>query len=130
MIKLLGTSTTDKIYNTAIARSYTPEAAAAISATVFVESIGNTLITYRGDRYNKFAAYAEKVRSDPLSVDTQIAFIFDCMKDYNVSKIKYAKTIDDGVRAFNEDYLKKALNKDEFLKLITIANDINRVFVG
>ena len=34
MIQLLGTSITDKIYNTAISRQYTPEAAAAIAASI------------------------------------------------------------------------------------------------
>jgi hypothetical protein len=129
MIQLLGTSITDKIYNTAISRQYTPEAAAAIAATISLEVSGTTLIPYRGDRYRKYADYCERKDSNPQLPDTQIAFIFDNLSDYNTSKVKYAKTIDDAVRAFNEEYLKKALNTTEFLTLTILANEINRLFV-
>lgn len=129
MIQLLGTSITDKIYNTAISRQYTPEAAAAIAATISLEVSGTTLIPYKGDRYRKYADYCERKDSNPQLPDTQIAFIFDNLSDYNTSKVKYAKTIDDAVRAFNEEYLKKALNTTEFLTLTILANEINRLFV-
>jgi hypothetical protein len=129
MIQLLGTSITDKIYNTAISRQYTPEAAAAIAATISLEVSGTTLIPYKGDRYRKYADYCERKDSNPQLPDTQIAFIFDNLSDYNTSKVKYAKTIDDGVRAFNEEYLKKTLNTTEFLTLTILANEINRLFV-
>ena len=77
MITLLGTNITDKIYNTAISRQYTPEAAAAIAATISLEVSGITLISYRGDRYRKYADYSERKNSNPQLPDTQIAFIFD-----------------------------------------------------
>ncbi len=129
MITLLGTNITDKIYNTAISRQYTPEAAAAIAATISLEISGITLITYKGDRYRKYVDYSERKNSNPQFPDTQIAFIFDNLSDYNVSRIKYAKTIDDAVRAFNEEYLKKTLDTTEFLTLTILANEINRLFV-
>jgi len=129
MITLLGTSITDKIYNTAISRQYTPEAAAAIAATISLEVSGTTLIPYRGDRYRKYADYSKRKNSNSQLPDTQIAFIFDNLSDYNVSRIKHAKTIDDAVRAFNEEYLKKTLDTTEFLTLTILANEINRLFV-
>ena len=129
MITLLGTNITDKIYNTAISRQYTPEAAAAIAATISLEISGITLIPYRGDRYRKYADYSERKNSNPQLPDTQIAFIFDNLSDYNASRIKHAKTIDDAVRAFNEEYLKKTLDTTEFLTLTILANEINRLFV-
>jgi hypothetical protein len=128
--QVIGTSITDKIFNTAVFRGYSPESAAAIAATISVEGAGAELIPFRGERYKRYSQYCEKNNLNVLNPDSKIAYIFDDLTNYNASKIKYSRTVDEAITNFNEGYLGKTLNTTEFLTLAILANDLNKIFVG
>lgn len=133
MPEVIGTSVADKIYNTAISYGYSPEAAAAIIATISLENAGAELIRFKGLRLENYNKYCENEGVNPNLPDSKIAYLFYDFprnKNYFASKIKYAKTIDDAIRFFNEEYLGKSLNTSQFLTLAILANDINKIFVS
>ena len=133
MVEVVGTSIADKIYNTAIGYGYTPESAAAIIATISLENAGAELIRFKGQRFKQYNKFCERQGINPTIPDSKIAYLFydfPRSKNYFASKMKYAQTIDDAIRAFNEEYLGKSLNTTQFLTLAILANDINKIFVS
>lgn len=133
MVEVRGTSVADKIYNTAISYGYTPEAAAAIVATISIENAGAELIKFKGERFERYNLYCENEGVNPNLPDSKIAYIFYDLprnKNYSASRIKYSSTIDEAVRTFNQDYLNKTLTSTQFITLTILANDINKIFVS
>ena len=57
MTEIFGTSTFDRLFNAAISRGYSPEAAAAIGATISLENAGADLITFKGERQKRYLKY-------------------------------------------------------------------------
>jgi hypothetical protein len=133
MAEILGTSVTDKIFNTAIARGYTPESAAAIAATIILEGVGAELIRFKGDRFKRYAEFCDRNKLNLQLPDSKIAYIFYEMPrgvEYNAAKIRYAQTVDVAIKAFNENYLGKSLTTAQLLQLTILANDLIKIFVS
>tara|TARA_S200002703_G_C3634968_1_gene195003 strand:+ start:43 stop:450 length:408 start_codon:yes stop_codon:yes gene_type:complete len=133
MPEVNGTNITDKIFNTAISYGYSPEAAAAIAATIVIENAGTELIVFRGERQKRYLEFCEKNRISSVDPDSKILYFFDELsknRDYKASEIKYAQTVDDAIKSFNENYLGKTLNANEFLSISGIGNEIYTIFVS
>ncbi len=133
MTEIFGTSAFDRLFNAAISRGYSPEAAAAIGATISLENAGADLITFKGERQKRYLKYCEKNRIDYRFPDSKIEYIFvelSTNREYNASEIKYAQTVDAAVKSFNENYLGKTLNTTELLTLIGLGNELYKIFVS
>ena len=133
MTEIFGTSTFDRLFNAAISRGYSPEAAAAIGATISLENAGADLIAFKGERQKRYLKYCEKNRIDYRFPDSKIEYIFvelSTNRAYKASEIKYAQTVDAAVKSFNENYLGKTLNITELLTLIGLGNELYKIFVS
>ena len=132
MKDIFGASVTDRLYNYAITLRFTPEAAAAIAATIALEG-SPELIPYLGERQQKYLDWAYSKDMDHRMPDTKTRYIFVEMysnPDFNWGKLKKASTTTDAVRIFNEDYLNKTLSVVDLYTITTLANEINKLYVS
>ena len=98
-----------------------------VGSTIVLHDINEAALKKITEAAEKFR---EKNNLNVLNPDSKIAYIFDDLTNYNASKMKYSRTVDEAITNFNEGYLAKTLNTTEFLTLVILANDLNKIFVG
>ena len=133
MAVIFGTSTIDRLFNATISAGYSPEAAAAMAATISYEGVGAELIKFKGERQKRYLAFCDKKEIDSRYPDSKIEYFFEELpsnRDYKASELKYSQTVDAAIKTFNEDYLGKTLTQTQFLTLVGLANEIYTIFVS
>lgn len=132
MRRIYGTSIIDRIYNYAINLGFTSSAATAVAATISNESSAE-LIPFLGERQERYLNWAYSQGLNYIDPETKIKYIFlEMRKDpaINWGALKKSTNVSDAVKTFNRDYLNKELEGVELITLVSLANEINKLYVS
>lgn len=127
MIRIVGTTITEKILNIVVLKNYPIEVGCAIAATIEQESVGGEVLPLRGERYKRYARFCEISETFINSPDSKLAFIFhDLVRDrnYQANRLLTARTLEEAIIEFNEGYLNKKLSEDDIIGLTRKASYI------